>query len=66
MQYPGVAMDSVTSYVGRVAPSLSATIAADYACLMPFRNDDQGKFAHDYSTLDFQSQTACDGKLEAA
>jgi erythromycin esterase len=49
MQYPGVAIDSVTSYIARVAPSLSESFAADYACLASYRNDATGVSAKNYS-----------------
>lgn len=49
MQYPGVAMDSVTSYVERVMPSLSSTLALDYSCMADYRNNTRGIFAKKYS-----------------
>jgi erythromycin esterase len=48
MQYPGVAIDSVVSYVSRVAPGLAPEIAQDYACLDEYRNDTRGRSANDY------------------
>lgn len=48
MQYPGVAIDSVTSYVARVRPSLSDAFAGDYSCIAAYRNDTRGVFAQKY------------------
>jgi erythromycin esterase len=45
MQTPGIAIDSVLSYVQRVgSPELRLAIAQDYESLKPYRNDDHGRF----------------------
>jgi erythromycin esterase len=66
MQYPGVAIDSVSSYVARVAPSLSAAIADDYACLADYRNDTHGRVARSYSTAGRAVWDACVKAIDAA
>jgi erythromycin esterase len=37
-QFPAVAMDSVTAFVGRVDPSRSSYVADRFSCIVPFRN----------------------------
>ena len=62
MQYPGVAIDSVTSYVARAMPSLSDAINADYACIASYRNDTRGIFAKKYGP----SSPDCGADTDAA
>jgi erythromycin esterase len=73
MQYPGVAIDSVTSFIARVAPELSSAIAADYACLANYRNNNRGIAPQRYSNAGpaiwqtcTPSVAAAHGRLDAA
>src|SRR6185295_10302946 len=66
MQYPGMAIDSVTSFVARVDPSLSASIASDYSCLKDYRNDTHGQSVKSYSQAGGTVQDACSATINAA
>ena len=59
MQYPGVAIDSVKSYVARAMPALSASIADNYMCATNYRNDTRGLFAQKYVTAPASVQSTC-------
>jgi erythromycin esterase len=66
MQYPGVAIDSVTSYVARALPSISATIAEDYSCMAEFRNDTKGISKLQYSKAPQGVQDDCRRGMDQA
>ena len=66
MQYPGVAIDSVVSYVGRAAPDLSAMILDHYACLDEYRNNTRGIFQKKYSNATTGFRTDCAFRMTAA
>jgi erythromycin esterase len=66
MQYPGVAIDSVTSFVARVAPDLSATIASDYACLTNYRNNTRGIPSQRYANAGGTVWSTCTPSVAAA
>ena len=66
MQYPGMAIDSVTSFVARVAPALSPAIAADYACLANYRNNSRGISPQRYSDAGTSVWQTCTPSVVAA
>lgn len=63
MQYPEVAIDSVASYLARVSPATAQTVAADYACLAPYRNTPGGALGADYTQAGASIHTACESGI---
>jgi erythromycin esterase len=64
MQYPGAAMDTVASFIGRVAPAMASFVAQRYQCLVPFR-DRNGLFTQrDYPVIGTAAMTLCRAGLQ--
>lgn len=68
IQYPSASIDSVKSFMHRVAPNLDADIAAKYDCLTPYRNTGNlaGKSRTDYLALASEPRQLCNEAMTAA
>jgi erythromycin esterase len=66
MQYPGAAMDTVASFVGRVDPLDSAFVQSRMACMVPYRNHGAtpGQSVTVYASYDLAYQNACRDGLQ--
>jgi erythromycin esterase len=67
MQFPGIAIDSVLHFGARVSSAVHDSLAAEYACLIPFRNDSTGRFGSSlYQNAPAQTQQRCGPDVAAA
>lgn len=66
MQYPGAAIDSVAAFIGRVHPPRSSAVSANYACLVPYRNNGPTftSAATQYAALSASTKAACAAGLQ--
>jgi erythromycin esterase len=66
MQFPGAAMDTVASFVGRVDPAMSAFVSNRYSCLALYRNTGSrfARAASAYAALPASQREACHQGLQ--
>jgi erythromycin esterase len=65
MQFPGAAMDTVTSFVARVDSASAPFVYQRFACLNPYRNiGSSGPFTSNYAGLPAATRAACRDAVE--
>ena len=65
IQYPGAAMDSVASFIGRVDSARASYVADRYACIAPYRNNGSAfsRPQSTYAALPQAEREACSRSL---
>jgi len=62
MQFPGVAMDTVASFIGRVDPATAAFVSDKFACIAPYTYAGGNRFkrpSSEYAALSEAERQAC-------
>ena len=66
IQFPGAAMDSVASFIGRVDSARASFVGSKYECIAPYRNNGAvfSRSPTDYAALPQTERDACNRSLQ--